>query len=200
MGKKEEQSRKLFSGFAKFYDWHPFTPWLRWLQKKTIERIRGKDIKILDIGCGTGYALQKLHERFPKAELHGIDFSPEMLAIAKKRMGKNARLRMGVVQSLPYNANSFDYVICTEAFHHFEQQEKSLKEMKRVCRKNGFVIVSEPEFLFPSVNRLMERIEPGNAGMHTPGEMKSLFEDVGLKVACQKRVGILAVLTEGRKI
>ena len=71
--------------------------------------------------------------------------------------------------------------------------------MKRVCRKDGHVIVADPEFFFSFMHRLMERIEPGNAGMHNTSEMRKLFEKVGLKVTYQKRIGLIAVVSEGKK-
>ena len=91
-------------------------------------------IRILDVGCGNGfftYYFSKL------AYTVGIDYSRYMLSI-------NAcnPLIQGSAISLPFRANSFDLVFCSNLLHHVEDPESVVREMKRVSKK--FIVLSDP--------------------------------------------------------
>ena len=93
-------------------------------------KVKEKDL-LLDIGCGTG-----ISTRFFKCKTIGIDNSKGML----KKAGKNCVF--GDAESLPFKDKMFNIVISVTAIHNFKDAEKSIKEIKRVLKKNGKVAIT----------------------------------------------------------
>lgn len=110
-------------------------------RKKCWAEVRGHHI--LEVGVGTG----KNFDYYPAdARITAIDFSEEMLNIAaQKQARKNSvvELHLMDVQTLPFADNSFDTVIATFVFCSVPSPLKGLKELYRVCRPNGQVILLE---------------------------------------------------------
>lgn len=98
---------------------------------------------ILDIGCGTGEILSLISTR-KGVTISGIDLSPEMTRIAKGKLGEGADIRLGDSEELPWGENSFDVVMCIEVFHHCPHPKEVLREMYRVLKQNGFLIMADP--------------------------------------------------------
>jgi ubiquinone/menaquinone biosynthesis C-methylase UbiE len=112
----------------------------RW-RKKCWAEVQGHHI--LEVGVGTG----KNFDYYPAdARITAIDFSQEML---KQATAKQSRKNIAVdlhlidVHSLPFADNSFDTVIATFVFCSVPLPVKGLKELYRVCRPNGQVILLE---------------------------------------------------------
>lgn len=103
---------------------------------------------VLDLGCGTGTLLRALVARQSDARYTGIDPDPQVLAIARRRLQRNARppveLTQGYAQDLPFPDAAFDLVISTLIFHHLPDQVKvaALREVRRVLTPHGrFLLV-----------------------------------------------------------
>ncbi len=98
---------------------------------------------ILEVGVGTG----KNFEYYPKdSRITGIDFSEQMLEQAVKKRDRkqvNVDLELMDVQSLCFADNSFDTVIGTFVFCSVPSAVKGLKELKRVCKPGGQVLLLE---------------------------------------------------------
>jgi len=186
-----ESNRRFFGKWAASYNLFA-AGWAKVIQKKTISHIKGKRISILDIGCGTGKALEIMKNKFPNARIYGIDLSKKMLAKAKTLLGKNVQLKEASADKLPFNANKFDYILCTSAFHHFPKQLNALKEMKRVLRKDGLLLLADENFFL--FNKIIKNIEPGHVKMNSKKEMKQLIENAGLRLISQKRILLFVIL------
>ena len=108
---------------------------------------------LLDVGCGCGYLLFRLGE-IGQSLLFGIDFSKGRLRIAKERRIRN--LIAADAQSLPYKQNTFDIVVSTETLEHMLNPTTMLKEIRRILKKGGILILTVPSFhtKFKSVNPL----------------------------------------------
>jgi demethylphylloquinol methyltransferase len=104
--------------------------------------------RILDICCGTGSVILNFGERYPESMAIGYDFSHGML---RKAQDKNKSGRVifveGDAAALPFIDNSFDVVTCSHALYELkgESREKALREMKRVVRPEGLVLIMEHE-------------------------------------------------------
>jgi ubiquinone/menaquinone biosynthesis C-methylase UbiE len=98
---------------------------------------------ILEVGVGTG----KNFDYYPKnARITAIDFSQQMLKQAEKKRDRknvNVELELMDVQSLYFADNSFDTVICSFVFCSVPLPVKGLKELYRVCKPGGQVLLLE---------------------------------------------------------
>ena len=99
--------------------------------------------RILDVGCGTGANLQLL-EKF--GDVEGIDVSEEALAFCRERGHTN--VRHGAAEQLPFDDGSFDIVTALDVVEHLDDDLASLKEMRRVVKPGGRVVLFVPAFMF----------------------------------------------------
>jgi len=104
---------------------------------------------VLDVGCGTGGVTIPAKLRVGKnGRASGIDPSPEMIAIARRKAGR-ARLeidfRVGVIESLPFPDGTFDAVTSSLMMHHLPEhvQVKGLAEIKRVLKPGGRLLIAD---------------------------------------------------------
>lgn len=97
--------------------------------------LEGKSI--LDVGCGTGRHLTCFR---PDNKLFGIDQSDEMLGTARERMGQ-ASFQIASAEEIPFDTNSFDLVYSVRVLQHIRNQEQAIREMVRVCKPNGMLII-----------------------------------------------------------
>lgn len=107
------------------------------------ESVSGKDLNILEIGCGTGKNTKFLQT---KAEhLVGADFSAEMLAKAKEKItAENVEFRkLDLRENWEFNENSFDLITCSLVLEHIENLDFVFQEARKVLRKNGLFYIGE---------------------------------------------------------
>ncbi len=120
--------------------------WYRAMNELTInilkKRIKQK-VKILDAGCGTGGLSQKL-KQFGKVT--AIDINNLALQYARKK--KLDRVIKASVCSLPFKKNSFDVIISLDVIYHKKVEDDiiALKEMNRVLKPGGIIILRVPAF------------------------------------------------------
>jgi len=98
---------------------------------------------ILDVGCGTGANLELL-ARF--GEVEGVDISDDALSFCRQRGYTN--VRRGAAQLLPFEDNVFDLVTALDVVEHLDDDLGSLREMRRVLKPNGRVLLFVPAFMF----------------------------------------------------
>ena len=98
---------------------------------------------LLDVGCGTGVLLEALAASVPDAKLSGADPSPEMLDVARTRLGEAVVLRQGHAENLPFADQAFDVVVCTNTLHYFRNPQGALEGMARVLRPNGRFVITD---------------------------------------------------------
>jgi ubiquinone/menaquinone biosynthesis C-methylase UbiE len=121
--------------------------WSFYVEETLRETLRRLELEpgesLLDVGCGTGVLLEALSNSVPGARLSGADASPEMLRVARRRLGGAVLLEQSRAESLPFSDASFDVVVSTNAFHYFRSPLGALEEMARVLRPNGRLVVTD---------------------------------------------------------
>ncbi len=100
-----------------------------------------KGMRVLDVGCGTGSHLD-LYRRY-QCQLHGIDLSPAMLALARRRLGAAARLELGDATCMPYPGRQFDLILSMLSLHEMAPPTRAgvLAEMQRVLKDDGRLLL-----------------------------------------------------------
>lgn len=99
-----------------------------------------KKPKILDIGCGTGKNIEDLQNI---GTIYGLDNSPQALKYCKMRGLKN--LTRGSAERTNLNSDYFDIITLLDVLEHTDDQ-KVLKEMRRILKVNGIIIITVPAF------------------------------------------------------
>jgi ubiquinone/menaquinone biosynthesis C-methylase UbiE len=101
---------------------------------------------VVDVGCGWGRSLKKLHQQFAPQRLVGMDIDESMLAASARevqREGIPAELILGSSSHLQLESNSVDLVFCHQTFHHLVEQEQALREFYRVLKPGGILLFAE---------------------------------------------------------
>jgi SAM-dependent methyltransferase len=106
-------------------------------------RVTDRRPRILDVGCGTGANLLML-SKFGDAE--GVDVSEDALAFCRERGLENVKL--GAAEQLPYEDGTFDLVTALDVVEHLDDDLAGLREMRRVLRPGGRVLLFVPTFMF----------------------------------------------------
>jgi ubiquinone/menaquinone biosynthesis C-methylase UbiE len=99
--------------------------------------------RILDVGCGTGANLLML-SKYGEAE--GVDISEDALAFCRER-GLD-KVKLGAAEELPYEDGTFDLVTAFDVVEHMDDDLVGLREMRRVLRPGGRVLLFVPTFMF----------------------------------------------------
>jgi len=140
---------------------------------------------VLDIGSGTGVLLPFLvAELGDEGKIVALDFSAEMLCQAK---AKNFQPIVGFAQAdvlaIPLADSSVDLAMCNSAFPHFDDKVKALKEIARVLRDNGRLVICHT-MSRKMINQLHQSIGGAVANDLLPDEfqLKRLIKQAGLKV------------------
>ncbi len=109
-----------------------------------------KTIKILDAGCGTGYVAEVLSKLNYK-NIIGIDFSEEMLAIAKSKKIYKKLICQSLNEKIELRSNQFELVICTGVLTSGHVGPGALNELIRLLRPKGFFICSIAESVYKKI-------------------------------------------------
>lgn len=109
------------------------------------ERRASYDV-VVDVGCGWGRSLKKLHDRFAPRRLIGIDIDPEMLAASAaeaQREGVQAELVQCSSSKLLLDDESVDLLFCHQTFHHLIEQDAAIRDFHRVLKPGGVMLFAE---------------------------------------------------------
>jgi SAM-dependent methyltransferase len=98
---------------------------------------------LLEIGCGTGLVLARLHDAFPRVALTGADLSLDALEIARRRV-PYATLAQFDIRTVPYE-EEFDIVCVLDVIEHLDEDLAALEQSRGALRQGGGIIVSVPQ-------------------------------------------------------
>jgi demethylmenaquinone methyltransferase/2-methoxy-6-polyprenyl-1,4-benzoquinol methylase len=109
---------------------------------------------VLDVASGTGDIALALVQAMPRAQVTGLDFSKNMLDVARRRvlasrsLGDEARLSFvqGNAMDMPFESDSFDVVVISFGLRNMPDYQRSLEEMARVLRPGGSLFCLEASY------------------------------------------------------
>jgi SAM-dependent methyltransferase len=96
--------------------------------------------RLLDAGCGSGRTLDDL-ARY--GAVSGMELNPMGVSAARAR---GHEVREGLVEGIPYEDASFDLVTCLDVIEHTDDDVVSLRELRRVTRPGGLLVVTVPAY------------------------------------------------------
>jgi len=137
--------------------------------------------RILDVGCGTGVLAPMLLERVgPETTITAVDISSEMLRRAQAK-GHPIEYVLADGQNLPLSDHTFDWVICNAVFPHFLDKRSALREIRRVLREGGHLLICHPKSR-ETVNTIHHRLGDPVSNDLVPAEeeMRSLLSRANL--------------------
>jgi len=124
--------------------------WYQVLRQHVVDLIDPADptFSLLDAGCGSGGMLAALREKFPQAELTGIDESEYAVELVRaRRIG--AQVLCASVHELPFSAQTFDFVLSLDVWSHAGVNDAlAAHEVHRVLRPGGKLFLNLAAFEF----------------------------------------------------
>jgi ubiquinone/menaquinone biosynthesis C-methylase UbiE len=205
MSYSKQESQVQFDGWSESYDASIlqrllFTPSHDYMLSEMEER-SGSPFRMLDIGCGTGTFARRVLDDHLEAEVWGVDFSGKMIR-AGMRGQQTPDPRMRFIQAdseaLPLADSSFDIVSCSNSFHHYPNQASAVREMHRVLRPGGRLIIIDGyrdriwgRFIFDVCVVAME----GAVHHASARQFREIFHKAGFRgVRQQARLGLAPFL------
>jgi len=114
--------------------------------------------RILETAAGTGIVTRALHKAAPQAQIVATDVNPAMLAVAAQKLRSDSvSFQQADAQTLPFDDESFDFVVCQFGAMFYPDKVRAHQEARRVLRSNG-------HYLLVSFNRLDRNPVPHAAG------------------------------------
>ncbi len=154
--------------------------------------------RVLELGCGSGILLGQLKARSRFAV--GFDVSPDMMRSARSL---GAPLVTGNGSVLPFKDASFDLVSCRGVLHHLPDVPAALREIHRVLRPGGELILSEPSndwwlvrFARELMYRFSDRFDEDDEGFRSK-PLRALLQSVGFGDLRMERFGYSAYVLAG---
>jgi ubiquinone/menaquinone biosynthesis C-methylase UbiE len=176
------------------------------LTQWTLEQLQiEENDSVLDIGCGSGMAIEMINNIATKGYVVGIDYSPVMVkqAIKKNKLaikdGKT-KILQGNVSELPFADASFDKICAIETFYFWPDPPKNLQEVKRVMKPGGIAAFAmEISKEGANSSAILDNAQRLGFPIYSGQEMKSLlvtagFVDVSYKVIPEREKGWLCAV------
>ena len=180
--------RQHFNRWSETYE-RSFMQWLLFdrVHRGVLARVPANFVptNILDIGCGTGRLLRRMHLRWPSAVLVGVDVAEGMVAMARAQTNY-ATIHQASAEHLPLENDSVDLATSTTSFHHWSDQPQGVREAVRVLRSGGLFILAD-----------MNLAAHGHPISRS--QVRAMFEGSGLSIRSQSSPVPFFTFTVGEK-
>ncbi len=191
MGILENKSRaRLFYKYlSQVYD--KINPFI-WNEEMRTEAIGMLDIqaddRILDVGCGTGFATEGLLGHENVDEVWGLDQSPHQLEKAFAKFGRTGlvNFHMGDAERLPFATNSFDIIWSSGSIEYWPNPVRALREFRRVVKPGGQILVVGPNY--PKTT-IMQKVADAIMLFYDEAEADRMFNEAGLEDVRHRLMG-----------
>lgn len=179
MGLLEDKTRAriFYKYLSRVYDLiNPFI-WTEAMRTEALEMVEWNSTdRVLDVGCGTGFATMGLLER--AQDVHGIDQSRHQLRQAWDKIGKLSPVSfyLGDAERLPFADGAFDVVWSSGSIEYWPDPVATLTEIRRVTKPGGYVVIVGPN---APKSRIMRRIASAIMLFYSPREADRMFRAAG---------------------
>jgi SAM-dependent methyltransferase len=141
----------------------------------------GPDARVLDVGCGSGWASRLIAERVPQGHVMGIDISDEMVQLASNSSTNfpNVEFKVASAEALPFADNEFSAAFSMESIYYYSNMLAALREIHRALENGGkFVSVID---LYLENRPSHQWVETLKVPVHLLGipEYRSLLQEAG---------------------
>ncbi len=180
----QEQLRTEFNEWARAGKGESMERGHRPVGEQAIERMRvPPDARVLDVGCGSGWASRLLAGFAIRGRVTGIDISDEMIRIARESSGSfpNVNFEIASAERLPFSDNEFTHVFSMESLYYYRDIPRALAEIHRVLKPGGvFVAVVD---LYWENEATHQWIDTLNVPVELlgVGDYRGLFIDAGFE-------------------
>ena len=163
-----------------------FVRFIEW--KEILGLVKPQDgEKVLDVACGSGGLSLEIAKT--GAKVHGMDRSADTIKRANL-FGQKQGCSFLVVdaEQLPYNDRYFDKVVCSSSLEHFSNDAKALKEISRVLKANGIIVLTTDSLSYPLEKKLKKRhaIQYHIASYYNSDQILKKFERSGFRLLLSK--------------
>lgn len=145
-----------------------------------------KNKVILEIGCGNGVGTKLIKKHFAPKKIHAIDLDAKMITLAKqKNQNSSNTFQVADATLLPFKDNSFDAIVDFGVIHHIPNWKDALKEMKRVLKPNGELIIEDLSIdtFSTIIGRFLKLIlKHPYDDMYTQKEFVDALKDIGFTI------------------
>ncbi len=153
--------------------------------------VRSTDRVIVDVGCGEGITLEKIHRLFPDRNILGIDNLAENINICIRH---GCNVTHGDAHHLPLPSNSVHVVLFMEVIEHLKDPEAAIKEIHRVLVPGGRLVIAFPNDRFFKIARILflrfreAAYDPGHVRQWTPRDMRHFLHRQAFTLAFSRNI------------
>ncbi len=194
-----EAVRTSYARWAPIYD-KTFGALTNVGRKRAVEYINSRSGNVLEVGVGTGLSLEHYD---PKMQVTGIDYSEEMLTKARDKvrgleLGHVTELRQMDARALDFPDNQFDTVAAMHVLSVVPEPEQVIREIGRVCKPGGKVVVTNHFVRKKGVLAVLERVFAPMAnviGWHSDFEVETVLSLDSLRLEVQRPLPPFGIMT-----
>jgi ubiquinone/menaquinone biosynthesis C-methylase UbiE len=148
------------------------------------------DARVLDVGCGSGWATRLLAEQAREGRVVGIDIADEMIALARSSSTsfRNVAYEVASAERLPFGKGEFTHAFSMESLYYYADLPAALKEIKRVLQPGGiFVCVVDLYEESVATHQWIEQLKVP-VQLLSAADYRTLFESAGFINVSDRRL------------
>jgi len=157
IGKEIIMKERIWNFWADKYD-------KLWVQKYSLKPTRDyvlkaisdmnidKNIRVLDLGCGSGQLIHEMSHMFNNLNITGIDFSEKMIEMSQARNQMAQHIKLNADELYKIN-DKYDLIICTHSLPYYKEPEKVLMELSKLLNDDGNLLIG-----FASGNNFYDKL------------------------------------------